>query len=150
MKVDENNYESSGCHVLLIASSCEECPDYHMGVPILENALIPGGFDVPNFYECLTIENLPWPEKLHSESGECHENIRRCVYYDEIIPNYVFVQDDKPVPCQDRLDMSPVEDPEGQCDGTPCPTGCCPEQNWVCCNDYGHSCAATPCDCPPP
>merc|ERR1719260_538425 len=34
-----------------------------------------------------------------------------------------------------------------QCDGTVCPAGCCPEQNWFCCDDNLH-CAATEADCP--
>merc|ERR1719312_875199 len=29
-----------------------------------------------------------------------------------------------------------------QCDGTMCPAGCCPEQNWFCCPDNMY-CAAT-------
>ena len=33
------------------------------------------------------------------------------------------------------------------CDGTVCPGGCCPEQNWYCCPD-GLYCAATAGDCP--
>lgn len=98
MRIDGRNSEASGCHVLLIASSCEECPDYHMGTPILEDVVIPIDFSVPNFHECSTIENLLWPETLRLESGECHESVRRCVYYDEDIPNYVFVQTDKPPP----------------------------------------------------
>merc|ERR1712121_121512 len=35
----------------------------------------------------------------------------------------------------------------GDCDGTVCPGGCCPEQNWYCCAD-GMYCAATEGDCP--
>merc|ERR1711902_129016 len=34
-----------------------------------------------------------------------------------------------------------------QCDGTMCPAGCCPEQNWFCCPDNMY-CAATAADCP--
>merc|ERR1719206_861827 len=34
-----------------------------------------------------------------------------------------------------------------QCDGTVCPAGCCPEQNWFCCPDNMY-CAATAADCP--
>merc|ERR1712179_560348 len=34
-----------------------------------------------------------------------------------------------------------------QCDGTICPAGCCPEQNWFCCPDNMY-CAATAADCP--
>ena len=34
-----------------------------------------------------------------------------------------------------------------QCEGTDCPTGCCPEVNWYCCPDNMY-CAATPADCP--
>ena len=34
-----------------------------------------------------------------------------------------------------------------QCDGTMCPAGCCPEQNWYCCPDNMY-CAATAADCP--
>merc|ERR1711885_96836 len=34
-----------------------------------------------------------------------------------------------------------------QCDGTECPAGCCPEQNWYCCPDNMY-CAATAADCP--
>merc|ERR1719435_369633 len=34
-----------------------------------------------------------------------------------------------------------------QCDGTVCPGGCCPEQNWFCCPDDLY-CAATAADCP--
>merc|ERR1712080_313477 len=34
-----------------------------------------------------------------------------------------------------------------QCDGTVCPAGCCPEQNWFCCADNMY-CAATEEDCP--
>lgn len=143
MKVEGNNSESSGCHVLLIASSCDECPHYHMGSPILENTLIPVNFAVPNLHECLTIENLLWPENLRPESGECHENIRRCVYYDEIMPNYVFVQDDKPNPecCNEDGSCSsfcpnPVCDnnpgPNQTPDGGPCCDGLCIE-----CGDCG-------------
>ena len=33
-----------------------------------------------------------------------------------------------------------------QCDGTACPGGCCPEQNWFCCVD-GVYCASTEADC---
>merc|ERR1719187_2500642 len=33
-----------------------------------------------------------------------------------------------------------------QCDGTMCPGGCCPEENWYCCPD--DWCAATAADCP--
>merc|ERR1712183_609098 len=36
---------------------------------------------------------------------------------------------------------------EKQCDGTMCPAGCCPEQNWYCCPDNMY-CAATAADCP--
>eukprot|EP00095_Tigriopus_kingsejongensis_P008148 maker-scaffold196_size269943-snap-gene-1.35 protein:Tk08148 transcript:maker-scaffold196_size269943-snap-gene-1.35-mRNA-1 annotation:"PREDICTED: hypothetical protein LOC100635254" len=35
-----------------------------------------------------------------------------------------------------------------QCDGTPCPGGCCPEPNWFCCED-GMSCASTAEGCQP-
>merc|ERR1712236_206683 len=35
----------------------------------------------------------------------------------------------------------------GQCDGTECPAGCCPEKDWFCCDDNMH-CAATEADCP--
>merc|ERR1711954_330737 len=34
-----------------------------------------------------------------------------------------------------------------QCDGTPCPAGCCPEVDWYCCPDNLY-CAATAADCP--
>merc|ERR1711868_272179 len=34
-----------------------------------------------------------------------------------------------------------------QCDGTPCPGGCCPNVGWYCCPD-GMYCAATAADCP--
>merc|ERR1711976_1149474 len=34
-----------------------------------------------------------------------------------------------------------------QCDGTPCPGGCCPNVGWSCCPD-GRYCAATAADCP--
>merc|ERR1719369_436464 len=34
-----------------------------------------------------------------------------------------------------------------QCEGTMCPAGCCPEQNWFCCPDNMY-CAATAADCP--
>merc|ERR1719158_567293 len=34
-----------------------------------------------------------------------------------------------------------------QCQGTECPAGCCPEQNWYCCPDNMY-CAATAADCP--
>merc|ERR1712198_358257 len=34
-----------------------------------------------------------------------------------------------------------------QCDGTECPGGCCPYQDWYCCPD-GMYCAATAADCP--
>merc|ERR1712013_643717 len=34
-----------------------------------------------------------------------------------------------------------------QADGTVCPAGCCPEQNWFCCPDNMY-CAATAADCP--
>ena len=40
-----------------------------------------------------------------------------------------------------RLTKSNQCDP----DGTTCPTGCCPEHNWFCCEDY---CAPTPAECP--
>merc|ERR1711983_539516 len=33
------------------------------------------------------------------------------------------------------------------CDGTVCPGGCCPEQNWYCCPD-GMYCAADASNCP--
>merc|ERR1719466_299651 len=33
------------------------------------------------------------------------------------------------------------------CDGTVCPGGCCPEQNWYCCPD-GMYCAANAGNCP--
>ena len=33
-----------------------------------------------------------------------------------------------------------------QCEGTECPTGCCPEVGWFCCLDM--LCAATAADCP--
>merc|ERR1711942_360629 len=33
------------------------------------------------------------------------------------------------------------------CDGTVCPGGCCPEQNWYCCPD-GMDCAADASNCP--
>merc|ERR1719249_641464 len=33
------------------------------------------------------------------------------------------------------------------CEGTVCPAGCCPEQNWFCCSDNQH-CAATESNCP--
>merc|ERR1712242_168836 len=35
----------------------------------------------------------------------------------------------------------------GDCDGTVCPGGCCPEQNWYCCPD-GMYCAADASNCP--
>merc|ERR1712042_238375 len=34
-----------------------------------------------------------------------------------------------------------------QCQGTMCPAGCCPEQDWFCCPDNMY-CAATAADCP--
>merc|ERR1719153_966678 len=34
-----------------------------------------------------------------------------------------------------------------QCEGTMCPAGCCPEQNWFCCADNMY-CAATAADGP--
>merc|ERR1712193_494223 len=34
-----------------------------------------------------------------------------------------------------------------QCEGTMCPAGCCPEQDWFCCPDNMY-CAATAADCP--
>ena len=40
-----------------------------------------------------------------------------------------------------RLTKSNQCDP----DGTTCPTGCCPEHNWFCCEDY---CAPTDAECP--
>merc|ERR1711970_1319660 len=36
---------------------------------------------------------------------------------------------------------------DGQCEGTECPAGCCPEVNWYCCPDNMY-CAATADDCP--
>ena len=35
-----------------------------------------------------------------------------------------------------------------QCDGTICPSGCCPEPNWFCCPDNQY-CASEPSNCPP-
>merc|ERR1712130_768962 len=40
-----------------------------------------------------------------------------------------------------KLEKSKQCDP----DGTTCPTGCCPEHNWACCDDY---CAPTAAECP--
>merc|ERR1719481_2271945 len=46
------------------------------------------------------------------------------------------------------LNIQRVDD--GQCDGTECPAGCCPEANWYCCPDYmGPGCAASPAGCCP-
>lgn len=38
-------------------------------------------------------------------------------------------------------------DKSRDCNGTPCPNGCCPEQNWFCCAD-GYFCASTEANCP--
>jgi hypothetical protein len=51
--------------------------------------------------------------------------------------------------------VPPLQDNPLNCnEGEPrCPTGCCPEPNWVCCKYpfFGAlGCAPTPCDCPPP
>merc|ERR1711874_445384 len=37
--------------------------------------------------------------------------------------------------------------PDTKCEGPECPGGCCPEENYICC-DNGLFCAATPEDCP--
>ena len=35
-----------------------------------------------------------------------------------------------------------------QCDGTVCPSGCCPEPGWFCCPNTQY-CASKPENCPP-
>ena len=42
------------------------------------------------------------------------------------------------------VELVQLEDDE-QCEGTPCPAGCCPEKCWYCCPDYW--CAPTAADC---
>jgi hypothetical protein len=145
MKIEGNNSESSGCHVLLIESSCEECPASHLGTPIFEDAALPKESKITNFYACSTIENLTWPETLPSESKDCSDKIRRCVYYDEDIPNYVFVQEDKPPSCGGPCLWAPVWEyfcsfdsdcPPGLCCNgftcDPCPTGSCCDDDGTC------------------
>ena len=45
--------------------------------------------------------------------------------------------------------LVPLDPRDKQCDGMEglqCPAGCCPENNWVCCNNWDF-CAATYEDC---
>lgn len=110
------------------------------------------GFAAPNLYDCSTMENLVWPETLPPNSGDCHENVRRCVYYDEDIPNYIFVQTDKPPFCGDPCQWRPTwynpcsedsECPAGLCcNGSTC--GACP--TGACCN-FGSCTTSTQSEC---
>ena len=52
--------------------------------------------------------------------------------------------------CVTAADLAPLGGGRSaQCDGTVCPSGCCPEPDWICCPNTQY-CASKPENCPPP